>query len=60
MAEGRPPERKTLLIKAVTEAVTATLGVEAKDVDVVLVEVPADNFGVAGIPLSEIRRTSKH
>ena len=60
MAEGRPPEKKALLIKEVTRVVATTLNIEAKDVDIVLVEVPADNFGVAGIPLSEIRRQSKH
>ena len=53
MIEGRTPERKENLIKKVTDAIIEVLQVPADRVRVILNEVPKENLGVAGIPLSK-------
>jgi 4-oxalocrotonate tautomerase len=50
---GRPPEKKEELIKKVTDAITETLGVPKESVHIALYEVPKENIGEAGIPLSK-------
>jgi 4-oxalocrotonate tautomerase len=54
MREGRPPEKKEELIKNVTETVSSTLGIRKEGVHIVLLEIPKDNFGHGGIPLSKM------
>jgi 4-oxalocrotonate tautomerase len=53
MAQGRPSEKKEELIKSVTEAIATTLGISKESVHIVLQEVPRENFGDGGIPLSK-------
>jgi len=55
MAQGRPSEKKEELIKSVTEAIATTLGISKESVHIVLQEVPRENFGHAGIPLTKIK-----
>ncbi|MNY11683.1 2-hydroxymuconate tautomerase [compost metagenome] len=52
MLEGRPPELKAALIRSLTQAAVETLGVEPGRVRVLLHELPPENWGVAGAPLS--------
>jgi len=54
MAQGRPSEKKEELIKNVTEAIATTLGISKEGVHIVLQEVPRENFGHGGIPLSKM------
>ena len=49
LIEGRSPEKKAALMKAVTEAVVATVDVKPEGVRVLLREIPAVHFAVAGI-----------
>jgi 4-oxalocrotonate tautomerase len=53
MIAGRPPEKKEELIKKVTDAITESLGVPKESVHIALYEVPKENIGEAGIPLSK-------
>lgn len=48
MLEGRDVKRKRELVGAVTEAVAGTLGVDAKQVRVLLYELPPGNWAVGG------------
>jgi 4-oxalocrotonate tautomerase len=54
MIQGRTPEKKEQLIKKVTEAIMEVLQVPADRVRIVLNEVPKENLGVGGVPLSKI------
>jgi 4-oxalocrotonate tautomerase len=54
LVAGRTPERKEQLIKRVTEAIAETLEIPKERVHIVLQEVPRDNFGNGGVPLSKI------
>jgi 4-oxalocrotonate tautomerase len=47
---GKSDETKAALIKAVTEAVSRVLNIEADLCQVILYEVPPANWGVGGIP----------
>ena len=53
LASGRPPEKKEELIKKVTDAVVESLGVPKEAVHIALVEIPRENFGEGGIPLTK-------
>lgn len=55
MAQGRPSEKKEELIKNVTEAISTTLNIPKESVHIVLQEVPRENFGHGGIPLTKMR-----
>jgi 4-oxalocrotonate tautomerase len=52
---GRDKETKKLLLKNVTAAVTSTLGVAPESVRVIINELPAEHYGVAGLPIMEFR-----
>jgi len=54
MIQGRTPEKKEQLIKKVTEAIIEVLMVPADRVRIVLNEVPKENLGYGGVPLSKI------
>jgi len=53
MVAGRSPEKKEDLIKKVTDAVVDSLGVSKESVHIALYEIPKENIGDAGIPLSK-------
>jgi 4-oxalocrotonate tautomerase len=48
LVEGRSVAERCALISSVTDAVTDTLGVAADHVRVLISELPAANWGVAG------------
>ena len=54
MIAGRTPEKKELLIKKVTDAIVEALQIPADKVRIILNEVPKENLGYGGIPLSKI------
>jgi 4-oxalocrotonate tautomerase len=56
LIEGRTPEVKERLIEALTDAVVGTLGAPAEGVRVVLMDVPAEHWGVAGASKARRRR----
>jgi 4-oxalocrotonate tautomerase len=53
MREGKTLEQKRELAKAVTDAVTRSLGVKPEAVSIVLHDLPATNFAREGILLSD-------
>ena len=53
---GRTPEKKEELIKNVTDAIVNTLQVPKNAVHIVLHEVPKENFGSGGVPLTKVNR----
>jgi 4-oxalocrotonate tautomerase len=50
---GRTPEKKEELIKNVTNAIADTLQIPKDRVHIVLHEVPKENIGSGGVPLSK-------
>jgi 4-oxalocrotonate tautomerase len=54
MIQGRTPEKKAELIRKVTDAIVETLQIPKDRVRIVLNEVPKENLGDGGIPLSKI------
>ena len=53
LIEGRTPAQKTALVKALTQAVVESLGSQAESVDVVLFDIPAQNWATGGVQWSE-------
>ncbi|PYZ91595.1 4-oxalocrotonate tautomerase [Salipaludibacillus keqinensis] len=53
MLEGRTDEQKRALVEKVTEAVTETTQAPKERVSVVIEEMSASNFGVAGTRASD-------
>ena len=50
---GRTPEKKEQLIGKVTEAIVEVLQIPADRVQIILNEVPKENLGHGGVPLSK-------
>jgi 4-oxalocrotonate tautomerase len=55
MWPGRSSEVKAKLIKDITEAVIQMEGVPVEAVEVAIIEVPQENWGIAGVPASQRR-----
>jgi 4-oxalocrotonate tautomerase len=53
MIQGRTPEKKEQLIKKVTDAIVEVLQIPKDRVRIVLNEVPKENLGYGGVPLSK-------
>ncbi|MFM7330821.1 MAG: 4-oxalocrotonate tautomerase [Brachymonas sp.] len=53
MLEGRTPEQKTALVKALTQAVVESLGSKPESVDVLIYDIPRQNWATGGIQWSE-------
>ena len=53
MFEGRTPEQKRNLVKALTNAVVETLGGKAESVDIILVDVKESDWSTGGELWSE-------
>jgi len=53
MIAGRTPEKKEQLIKKVTDAIVEALQIPADKVRIILNEVPKENIGYGGVPLSK-------
>jgi len=54
MIQGRTKEKKEELIKKVTDAIVEALQVPHDRVRIILNEVPKENLGYGGVPLSKI------
>ncbi|MGH8929900.1 MAG: 4-oxalocrotonate tautomerase [Egibacteraceae bacterium] len=55
LIEGRTPEAKRALISALTDATVRAIDAPPETVRVILQEVPAAHWAVAGVPKSESR-----
>lgn len=53
MIEGRTRAQKKRLIEEVTQAVHRALDAPLPSIRVVIHEVPAENWGIAGVPKSD-------
>ncbi len=53
MIEGRTPEQKTALVKALTQAVVDTLGSKPESVDILLYDIARQNWATGSIQWSE-------
>jgi 4-oxalocrotonate tautomerase len=53
MFEGRTPEQKKNLVKAITQAVVDTLGNKPESVDIILTDIPRSNWATGGELWSE-------
>ena len=53
MIAGRTPEKKEQLIKKVTNAMVDVLQIPADRVHIILHDIPKENIGEAGVPLSK-------
>jgi len=53
MIAGRTPEKKEKLIKKVTEAIVEALEIPADRVHIILHDIPKENIGDGGVPLSK-------
>jgi 4-oxalocrotonate tautomerase len=51
--EGRPPEKIRALIENLTDTVSETLDAPKQSVRVLVTEMPATHWGIAGVPASE-------
>ncbi len=54
MISGRTPEKKEQLIKKVTDAIAETLEIPRERVHIILHDVPKENIGRGGVPLSKL------
>ena len=53
LLEGRTPEQKTALVKALTQAVVESLGSNPESVEVVLFDIPRQHWATGGVQWSE-------
>ena len=53
MMEGRTPEQKTALVKALTQAVVDSLGTKPESVDVLLFDIKREHWATGGVQWSE-------
>jgi len=53
LVQGRAPSKKEELMKKVTDAIVETLQISKDQVHIVLNEVPKENIGDGGVPLSK-------
>lgn len=52
LIEGRPTEKVTKLIEKITDATVETLDAPRESVRVLVTEIPATHWGIAGKPKS--------
>lgn len=57
--DGTTPEQKRRLIEGATQLVVDVLGKNPQTTFVVIDEVDTDNWGIAGIPVTELRAKVK-
>ncbi len=53
LLEGRTPEQKTALVKALTQAVVDSLGSKPESVDVLLFDIARQHWATGGVQWSE-------
>jgi 4-oxalocrotonate tautomerase len=54
--EGRTPQIKQALIRAVTTSIVDTLKVKPESVRVILQEVPPEHWGIGGVSAGDLAR----
>jgi 4-oxalocrotonate tautomerase len=54
--QGREPQLKEALIRAVTAAIVDVLKVKPESVRVILQEIPAEHWGIGGVSAKELGR----
>jgi 4-oxalocrotonate tautomerase len=54
--EGATPEQKAQLIKGATDLLVNVLGKNPATTVVVIEEVDTDNWGIGGVPITELRK----
>jgi 4-oxalocrotonate tautomerase len=54
--EGREPEQKQALIRAVTAAISDSLQAKPESIRVILQEVPQEHWGIGGVSAKELGR----
>jgi 4-oxalocrotonate tautomerase len=54
--EGRSPEKVKSLIASVTDTVSKELDSPKERIRVLVTEIPATHWGIAGVPTSESRK----
>ena len=57
--QGRTPEQKRRLMRAITDVVAEHFGAPAAGIVVQIVEAAADSKSKGGVPYSDIARTSE-
>jgi len=55
MLEGRPPEQKLALIRAITAATVESVGAKRENVHVAITDVSMDEWGTGGKSMREIK-----
>jgi 4-oxalocrotonate tautomerase len=51
--EGRTPEQRREMMRSVTHAIAEALDADPETVRVIIQEVPAESWGVGGLPVKE-------
>ena len=51
---GRSEEAKTALIKALFVNIEQATGIDPQDIEITLFETPVSNWGIRGLPASEL------
>ena len=59
MLEGRQPEKKTELIKRVTEVISEVLDSPPERIRIIINEMKNEDYGIGGLPVQEFRKRSK-
>jgi 4-oxalocrotonate tautomerase len=54
--QGREPQLKEALIRAVTAAIVDVLKVKPESIRVILQEIPAEHWGIGGVSAKELGR----
>ena len=57
--DGVSAEKKAEIIRKVTDVMVETLGKNPATTMVVIDEVPTDNWGIGGQPVTQIRKAAK-
>ena len=53
--EGRTREQRAQLISEVTDAISRSIDAPKERVRVIITEIPKANWGIGGVPASEVR-----
>ncbi|MBR9790347.1 MAG: 4-oxalocrotonate tautomerase [Gammaproteobacteria bacterium] len=53
--EGRTAEQRAKLISEVTDAISRSIDAPKERVRVIITEIPRANWGIGGVPASEVR-----
>lgn len=54
--EGREPEQKRTLIRAVTAAIAESLQAKPESIRVIVQEIPKEHWGIGGVSAQELGR----